>query len=622
MRLAATFMTVSLFAISSNALGQITVSPNVFYDAPDFDVTDGQIDADPIAAGNQMTLRAILMHANFNGGNWKIILPSGNFNLTVPGAGENSAAAGDLDINGITVEIIGAPPLPGPPTVVGGSMTGDRVFHVLGGGRATFRNLFIESANSVGGGGLRQESGTVVTMEGVEVGFCSAVGAAGADGGGILSFGDLTLTDTNVIFNNCQGSGGGIEFQGTRLTMTGCNISSNTSGGRGGGLNIGTPGPFVTAFKTSFMDNRSGNAVGGGSGGGIANRSDLTLTDCVIENNMTSPGASGGGIENRGTVKLLNSTVRLNGAFLGAGMLVAGLSSAYVQDSLIESNFSDSGGGFYNAGTLEVRHSTISGNHAVGPVPGSGGGGIYSFATLYLVDSTISGNMAPAQTGGGLHNASNGFAEISSCTFHQNIANAGDSISSGDIGFLPVVVVRNSLLSNYPAAPASSNYTAPSGQTVLSQGYNLDTQGAFSLSQPSDIHPTAGGMFINPYLGALQNNGGPTPTHRLYFKSVAIGAADPNGVVDHTGLILPLDQRYFVRPNVNVADIGAYEAGCDADLYPPGGGDGVVDDFDFVEFAKYYNILVTAAADFDGDGDTDDDDFVAFAAAYNLLICE
>lgn len=85
MRLAATYITVSLLAISSNALGQITVSPNVFYDAPDFDVTDGQIDADPITAGNQMTLRAILMHANFNGGNWKIILPSGNFNLTVPG---------------------------------------------------------------------------------------------------------------------------------------------------------------------------------------------------------------------------------------------------------------------------------------------------------------------------------------------------------------------------------------------------------------------------------------------------------------------------------------------------------------------------------------------------------
>ncbi|MBX3378637.1 MAG: hypothetical protein KF805_00955 [Phycisphaeraceae bacterium] len=621
MRTTSSMLAVAVFACCSSASAQVTVSPNVFYDAPDFDVTDGVIDADQVAPGNQMTLRAILMHANFNGGNWKIVLPSGFFDLTVPGSGEEFAAAGDLDINGITVEIVGVPSPPGLPTYIGGSTTGDRVFHVLGGARATFRDVFLESANSVGGGGLRQNNGTVI-MERVTIEFCSAFGAAGAHGGGILSFGDLTLTDCNISNNICQGTGGGIEFEGTRLSISGTTISSNTAGGRGGGLNIGTPGPIVSIFKSSINDNRSGNAVGGGSGGGIGNRGDLSITNSVVASNFTSAGASGGGIENRGTLHLINSTVRLNGAFLGAGIQIAGLSSALVEDSLIESNFADSGGGLLNAGLLEVRHSTISGNHAIGPTPGAGGGGIYSFGTLYLVNSTISGNAAPAQTGGGLRNANNGIAEISSCTFHANTASAGDSISSGDIGALPAVIVRNTILSNYPAPPASSNYTAPSGMLVFSQGYNLDTQGSFSLSQPGDIHPIAPGSMINPFLGPLQINGGPTPTHRLFFKSVAIGGADPNGVFDHTGLFLPLDQRYAARPNVNVADIGAYEAGCDADLYPPGGGDGLVDDFDFVEFANYYNILVTAAADFDGDGDTDDDDFVAFAAAYDLLICE
>lgn len=609
------------FALCSPVFAQITVSPNVFYDAPDFDVTDGIIDADPISGGQQITLRAILMHANFNGGSWKIILPSGNFDLTVPGSGENSAAAGDLDINGISLEIIGVPPLPGPPTVITGSSTGDRIFHVLGGSRVTFRSLLIESANSVGGGGLRQDNGSVI-MEQVGVGFCSAIGAAGAHGGGILSFGELTLTDCNIYFNSCQGTGGGIEFQGSRLTVTGTNIFSNMSGGRGGGLNIGSVGPIVSLFKSSVSSNSSGNAVGGGSGGGIGNRGDLTVTNSIIEGNSTSPGASGGGIENRGTLRVLNSAIRMNGAFLGAGVQIAGLSSATVEDSLIESNFSDSGGGFLNAGTLEIRHSTISGNHAIGPAPGSGGGGIYSFGTLYLVNSTLSGNVAPAQTGGGLRNANNGFAEISSCTFHANNAAMGDSISSGDVGALPVVIVRNSIFSNYPAHAGASNYTAPSGVLPVSQGYNLDTQGSLGLSQPGDISPVAPGSMIDPYLGPLQLNGGPTPTHRLYFKSVAIGGADPNGVFDHTGLFLPTDQRYFPRPNVHVADIGAYEAGCDADLYPPGGGDGLIDDFDFVEFANYYNIFLTAAADFDGDGDTDDFDFVVFAAAYDLLICE
>lgn len=611
-------VTTSLLTLSAGA--QIVVSPNEFYDAPDFDVTDGIIDAVQILPGPQITLRAILMHANFNGGNWKIVLPSGSFNLTVPGSGEDFAAAGDLDVNGITLEVVGSS-LPSPPTFIGGSTTGDRVFHVLGNGRATFRDLYFESANSVGGGGLRQDNGTV-SLNRVTIAFCSATGAAGANGGGILSFGELTLTDCTISNNNCQGSGGAIHFEGPSLSISGSSISTNTSGGRGGGLSVGVVGPSVSILNSAFNDNSSGNAVGGGSGGGIANRGTLTIRNSSVESNHTSAGASGGGIENRGTLTMDNCSVRLNGAFLGAGVQIAALSSALVENSLIESNFSDSGGGFLNAGVLEIRHSTISGNHAIGPAPGSGGGGIYSFGTLYLVNSTISGNVAPAQTGGGVRNATNGYAEISSCTFHGNSASAGDSISNGDAGSLPKLQVRNSILSNFPPLPGAMNFTAPSGILVLSDGHNLDSDGSFNLAQPTDLYPTIPGSFLDPSLGPLQFNGGPTPTHRLFFKSVAIGAANPNGVFDHTGNILGTDQRYFQRPNVNVADIGAFEAACDADLYPPGGGDGMVDDFDFVEFANYYNILITAAADFDGDGDTDDDDFIVFAAAYDLLVCE
>jgi hypothetical protein len=605
--------------VASTSHAQVTVSPNVFYDAPDFDVTDGVIDADNLAPGNQITLRAILMHANFHGGNWKILLPSGAFSLSVPGNGEDFAAAGDLDINGITLEIEGVP-FPAP-TIIDASALGDRAFHSLGGSRVTMRFLDIQGASSVGGGGFRQNNGQA-TLENITIQTCTATGAAGANGGGILSFAKLTLTDCTIAFNGAQGAGAGIQYEGTDLSMTGCSVYENQAGGRGGGINIATTGSISVLHKCSIANNRSGTAVGGGSGGGIGNRGSLTLTNCFIEKNFTSAGASGGGIENRGHIIARDCTIRENGAFFGAGIQIAGLSSALLDNCTVDTNFGDTGGGCHNAGTLEIRHSTISRNHALGPAPVGGGGGIYSFGTLYIVNSTISSNIAPAGLGGGLYNSNNGNCEISSSTFQSNTSNFGRNIANGDIGFLPLVVVRNSLFSTYPPVPGAFNYHSPSGMLVGTQGHNLDTDGSMSLMTASDIQPFIPGTVIEPFLGPLQLNGGATETHRLFFASVAIGAANGSGCVDQTGLTLVTDQRHFARPNVATADIGAYEAGCDADLFPPGGGDGFVDDFDFVEFANYYNILLTSGADFDGDGDTDDPDFVVFAAAYDLLLCE
>lgn len=606
---------VSMFAAA--ACGQIIVAINQFYDAPDFDVTDGVIDADNVAPGNQITLRAAIMHANFTGGNWKFLLGSGVYTLSVPGAGENAAFAGDLDISNLTLEIAGVPL---PATRIDAATMGDRAFHVLNSSRVTFRDVEIVNGASVGGGAMRQEAGTRVSMIGVRIDGCSATGAAGANGGGILSFGDLALTGCAVSNGLADGSGGGVHFEGPSLSVLGSQFVANLAGGRGGGINAPNAASGVSLAFSDVVGNRSGLGIGGGSGGGISARATMTLDTCVVDSNSTNAGASGGGIETRGAITLINSAVRSNTASLGGGLQVAGLATALLVDSAIHHNLAEIGGGAYNAGTLEIRHSTIHDNQAVIPPGIAGGGGIYSFATLYLVNSTISGNQAVTSHGGGLYNASSGYAEISSCTFHNNVAPAGGvSIYNGDIGFNPKVIVRNTILSNFPVL--SPNYFDPSGIGIASDGHNYDTEGTFFPLAPTDLSPINGAS-PNPYLGPLQFNGGPTMTHRVFFKSDAIGAANPGGAFDHTGNILLQDQRYEIRPNVSVADIGAYEARCDADLYPSPAGDGLVEDMDFVEFANAYNILLTGAADFDGDDDTDDDDFVVFATAYNLLFCE
>ena len=61
------------------------------------------------------------------------------------------------------------------------------------------------------------------------------------------------------------------------------------------------------------------------------------------------------------------------------------------------------------------------------------------------------------------------------------------------------------------------------GGTITSLGYNLSSDnGGGYLSGPGDQTNT------DPILGPLQNNGGPTQTHRPYPQSPAIDAGDPS----------------------------------------------------------------------------------------------
>ena len=62
---------------------------------------------------------------------------------------------------------------------------------------------------------------------------------------------------------------------------------------------------------------------------------------------------------------------------------------------------------------------------------------------------------------------------------------------------------------------------------------------------------------VDPHLGPLQNNGGPTQTQALLPGSPAINAGNPAGCRDALGALLLADQRGF--PRLGRCDIGAYE---------------------------------------------------------------
>jgi hypothetical protein len=79
---------------------------------------------------------------------------------------------------------------------------------------------------------------------------------------------------------------------------------------------------------------------------------------------------------------------------------------------------------------------------------------------------------------------------------------------------------------------------------VRSLGHNLENGRSCGFTRASDVR-------ADPRLGPLENNGGPTLTHRLMRGSPAI---DAGGFP-----FPPTDQRGLVRPQGPASDIGAYE---------------------------------------------------------------
>jgi hypothetical protein len=205
-----------------------------------------------------------------------------------------------------------------------------------------------------------------------------------------------------------------------------------------------------------------------------------------------------------------------------------------------------------------ITNSTISANVATMDAAG-GGGGIYSENSLTITNSTISGNSA--SLGGGIKNIQAhyfflpGAANITNCTIAGNSASQGGGIHSAS----PVTRSRNSII----ARNTSANGPDVKGD-LDSQGFNLlgNNAGANILSaQASDQIGTPASP-IDPLLGPLQNNGGPTFTHALLLGSPAIDKGESSGST--------ADQRGFGRrkdvpalanaPGGDGADIGALES--------------------------------------------------------------
>jgi hypothetical protein len=256
----------------------------------------------------------------------------------------------------------------------------------------------------------------------------------------------------------------------------------------------------------------------------------------------------GGGLSNDGVLTITQSTIRGNTAPYGGGLFNSGYGQLTLTTSTISSNTASIlGGGVYNWGTLTLTHSTVNGNTATY----NGGGFFNNQATLTITHSTISGNTASPNNatapyaGGGLYNG--GTLALTHSTVSRNRAPYGGGLfnwTSGQSTFTNSIIA-----SNLHGGDCYPDYQG----SVTSVGSNLDSDGSCRLTASTD-RPG-----VNPLLGPLQNNGGPTSTHALLPGSPAIDAI-PWGT-NGCGTTLYSDQRWRARPEAagGACDIGAFE---------------------------------------------------------------
>jgi hypothetical protein len=481
-------------------------------DAGDIAVGDGHCDTDGSVGGDQCTLRAAIQEM--------AVGLSNEVNFSLPA---NSTIILDAEL----------PTLPGDTTINGPGATLLTVQRNTAPGTPHFRIFRVSPGNNV----RVTITGLTITNGRAPNGAPGQFGSLGTGGGGLFNAGPgLLLLKEVVVSGNRAGDGGA----GSAIGGTG--------GGGGGILNSGQ----LSLINSIVTNNRAGNGGAGGTGnsggdgGGVTGGSSLTIINSTISNNFAGDGGNGGpssgtpggggnggGIRSGSQMFIISSTVTGNRSGRGG-------------DSVSYGGHGGDGGGIISGGPMTMLNSTVSNNitgatgvgAGTGSVGGGFGGGIYASNFVTITNSTIVEN----RTGGFSFGAGGGIYNWRSSS----------------------LTLKNTLVANN-IVPDGGEGPDLSG-TYDSQDYNLIKNPSGASFTGATTHNIIG---VDPKLGSLRNNGGPTLTHALLAGSPAINAGSNANVpidevdFDNDGYKgqTQFDQRgeTFTRIAHGTVDIGAFE---------------------------------------------------------------
>jgi CSLREA domain-containing protein len=578
-----------------------------------------------------------------------IKVPRGHFALSIAPAGEDDNAGGDLDIRS-NLTIAGA--VAGATTIDANGI--DRVLQVLPARIATIRRV------TVTGGQARDGADGSPSTGGTGAEATGNMGQPGADGGGILNAGNLTIVDSVISGNDAGdggrggsgrggdgstpatgnggnagrgnggfggdgGSGGGIFTSGV-VTLTRTKVTGNTagaggasgagiggngggtpdgnggkggdgfasiggSGGNGGGIAESAGGSVVVGLSTS-AGNSSGaggpSASGqGGAGGGTGAGSGAGGAGGEGVGGIGGPGGSGGGIYAADPVVVTRSLISGNVTGAGGrnGDTTGGPGGVSTGQNGVAGDGGDSiaataGGGGFGGGLAVLAGSTIvndtlSGNHTGAGGDVGGGTGGRGGNAINVAGNGGDGDGGIAGSGGdgaGLLTDSGAWT-LRNGTIAANALGGAGAASTGVGG-------AGGTGGNASGAPGSGRAGVPGSPGEGGAVFTAQTDSANPLTLANTIiagndTPGCGGIFpgvivgardislgdtscpganVDPKLGPLAANGGPTKTRALGAGSPAIDAVPARGAGCPT-----TDQRGVKRPNGRACDIGAYE---------------------------------------------------------------
>lgn len=495
-----------------------------------------------------------------------------------------------------------------------------RIFHVQAGGSLTLRGLKLTGGSETNGGAIFIQGGELKLYQcriannrasGWNGGFSSGTttylnGQPGSGGALHNQGGRVAAVDCQFQGNTAQGGTGDI-----------IPTSGGAEGGIGQGGALASLGGWVALTNCVFSDNVATGGLGGpspalsqqpGSGGQAfggalhVEGGELVLQGCEVSNNASRGGAAGGGASRFGVS---------GSAAYGGGISLQSTSSAHVQSTRVfdnqalggaaslapfpVSNGSGLGGGIHvGGGILEMSDSEIRRNSGGELSFGSRGegGGVYNASTNFLVRCHIASNFAPT-SGGGLANIGNllvhesllldnragshgtspglgggaylqsGSAEFVNCTLtgnttFQTSGEAGAALHNGaDCLVRFCTIAENGGPSNvmvYASNPvrllgsliAQHSAGTNLGGAIQDLGHNISSDASVLLPGPGSLTST------DPLLHPLADNGGPTWTMGIGLDSPALNNGGSEAVP-------AVDQRGRARPQLQIADSGAYE---------------------------------------------------------------
>jgi CSLREA domain-containing protein len=220
----------------------------------------------------------------------------------------------------------------------------------------------------------------------------------------------------------------------------------------------------------------------------------------------------------------------LGGSQVGTGGIirVTGGTTAFSRTTIFGGRAGDGGAvAVGDSATVSIDRSWISGNRATGR-----GGALFVRGTTFVSRTTISRNRATG--GGGAFVAPLVSLSVDDSTLSGNVAVRGGGVRAfGDVDLFASTIAGNraemggaTLLATASATSASNsvfdgNEASVRGavcvRRLLTRGHNVaDTRGC-GLAAPTDLSG------VDPRIGPLRQNGGPTPTHALETDSPAVG---------------------------------------------------------------------------------------------------